>query len=508
MKQVYFFFILFTLASSGVLAQYQMLDSTFNTDGIVTTDICPQSDYIGGIAIQSDQKIVAAGNANNQFTVARYMPDGSLDVSFGTGGFVITPLGAFSSAGPVVIQPDGKIVAGGIGFVANADFAVVRYHSNGTLDSTFAGDGIAYVAIGSEHDFASTMLLQPDGKIVLGGRVVAGSLTHFALARLDSSGGPDLSFGTGGSLTTAFGTTASDIRSIALQTDGKIVATGYVASTGPSGNDFALARYEANGTLDASFGTGGKTITDISGDGEISKKVLILADGRILVAGEVDEDTLEENFALMRYTASGILDNTFDTDGVVTTDFYGDNDNPASMVMQPDGKIIIAGYVYHLTSLINFGLARYNPDGSLDNTFGTGGILWTYLGPGNHTITDVALQADGKIVAGGGLNTGTPTSEFALARYVPDNATGIAGISSSAGFINVYPNPFSGQLTLRLANNMQATIILYDIFSRQILQETFANSATIYTDQLADGIYFYELKNKSGTIATGKIIKQ
>ncbi len=383
----------------------QMLDITFDTDGLVTTAINAGQDYINSIAIQSDGKIVAAGAATvggtKVFALARYNTDGSLDNTFGTGGIVTTAIGSFDAASAVAIQPDGKIVAAGASFGATLDFAVVRYNSNGTLDNTFDTDGIVLAPIGTGNDVAGAIVIQTDGKIVLGGSAIISNVKQFALARFNTNGSLDNTFDTDGVTITAFGTADSEIKSIAIQTDGKIVATG----TGSDG--FALARYNADGSLDITFDVDGK----ITSDAGAGKSIVLQTDGKIVTV--VDANKV---FGLVRYTTNGMLDNTFGTSGKVITQFVGEAVS-SSLVLQPDGKIIVAGNSWTPASILDFALARYLTNGNLDTSFGTGGKLYTDMGAGGNVITSVVLQADGKIVVGGSINIGT-TSDFALARYI------------------------------------------------------------------------------------------
>ena len=443
-----------------------MLDLSFGTGGKVTTTIGDQ-DFIQSIAIQSDGKIVAAGIAKiasvQQLAVVRYNTDGSLDNTFGTGGIVTTviPGTSFSGASAVAIQSDGKIVAAGNTYSTNFDFAVFRYNANGTLDTGFDTDGIFVLPIGTGNDGASAMVIQADGKIVVAGSAVVNSVGSFALARLNPNGSLDTSFDTDGILTTAFGTTASGISSIALQTDGKIVAAG---NGGTGGHNHAMARYNTDGSLDNTFDTDGK-LTSAVGAG---KGVALQSDGKIVVAVVAPNNV----FGLVRYTTAGTLDNTFGTGGIVTTPTDGDAE-PKALALQPDGKIIVAGSSYTGTSFGDFALARYLTNGSLDNTFGNGGKLYTDMGTGTNGIFSIALQADGKIVAGGIFNA-SATSDFALARYDtqagPDTTAPTVAITSiTSDATNVSPIPvtftFSEAVTgfdatdITVANGTAGTVV-------------------------------------------------
>ena len=349
------------------------LDLSFGTGGKVITDFGPGSNSATAIAIQADGKIVAVGGSSSgDFALARYNTDGSLDASFGTGGKVTTDIGLFDVAFAVAIQADGKIVAAGgtapEGFCCQ--FALARYNADGSLDVSFGvGGKVTTVFSGDSRAFA--VAIQADGKIVAAGGTDDPFITDFALARYNADGSLDTSFGVGGKVTTDFG--GFDRASgLAVQGDDKIVAVG---AGGPN-NDFVLARYNTDGSLDTSFGTGGKVTTDFGGfDG--ANGLAIQGDDKIVAAGRGGFFTV---FALARYNIDGSLDTTFDGDGMVTTQFFGENiESAAGVAIQSNGKIVAVGSVFS-TFDPSFALARYNTDGSLDTNFGTGGKVTTDFG--------------------------------------------------------------------------------------------------------------------------------
>ena len=194
------------------------------------------------------------------------------------------------------------------------------------------------------------------------------------------------------------GSFASSGRSTLIEPDGKLLVVGR------SGNDFGLARYTADGALDESFSGDGKLATDFSKRPDVARAVLVQTDGKILVAGQSGGD-----FALARYTQDGTLDQSFDGDGRVTTDFIGGAEDGQSMVVQHDGKIIVVG-----RSRKNFALARYNSDGTLDNSFSRDGKQTTHFAHGAASARAAAVRPDGKI-----LVAGRSGKAFALARYTP-----------------------------------------------------------------------------------------
>jgi uncharacterized delta-60 repeat protein len=332
--------------STFALARYHAdgsLDAGFGAGGVVTTDL-GATDQAFAVVVQPDGKILAAGRRGSDVGLARYNPDGNLDPGFGTAGKVTTNFGGTELALAVALQPDGKIVvAGRSNASGNFDFLVARFTPSGSLDSSFGTGGRATTDFsGGSVDRAFGLALQADGKIVVAGD----SDANFAVARYNPDGSLDATFGAGGKLITTFGG-ADQASSLGIQPDGKIVVAGHT-DTGTS-TDLAVARYNPDGSLDATFGTGGKVTTNFTGSSDdVASAVAIQFDGKIIVAGDS-----QDNFAVARYNPDGSLDATFGTDGKVTTDLGGE-DLVHAMALQADGQIVVAG-----ESSGNFALARY-----------------------------------------------------------------------------------------------------------------------------------------------------
>ena len=403
----------FSVSASGIADG--TLDTTFGTNGKVTTNIGtqPTVDRALHLAIQSDGKFIIAGDTNIggslDFAAVRYNADGTVDTTFGTGGKVTAD---FANTGDndygksVLIQSDGKILLIGHSEMSGSvDFAAVRFNSNGTLDNTFGNTGKATADIGnSSGDNVVSATLQADGKILIVGSSYVNNEWDFAIARFNTNGTLDNSFATGGKTTTDLGIHDWG-NSVAVQTDGKIVLAGYSGTA--NRNELAVVRYNANGTLDNTFGTGGKvTIANESIEGY---SVMLQADGKILVSGRTYSDTTS-SFAVVRYNSNGSLDTTFGTGGKVTTDFGNNRSEATAMTSQADGKIIVAGNVY-IGSTYAYAVVRYNTNGGLDTTFGTGGKVTTVFDATSNAVS-VALQADGRIIV-----AGTSGDDFLATRY-------------------------------------------------------------------------------------------
>jgi uncharacterized delta-60 repeat protein len=411
---------LFIFGATSALTVDVVLDTDFGTEGIVTTDFGSGSVEANVATLQPDGKVLLAGTSNGDFAVARYNSNGTLDSFFGTNGKVTTSVGPiFDSTYALALQPDGKILAGGFSQgTSSADFAVVRYNSNGTLDTAFGTGGIVTTSVGPDFELVRALALQPDGKILAAGIRYASTNFNsgdFAVVRYNSDGTLDTAFGTGGIVTTDFFGKTDEISAITLQSDGKILAAGAATRSDSSISDFAVVRYNINGTLDTGFGTGGKVTTVFGTGSGFARSVALAADGKILLAGGAIFDG-RFRFAVVRYDSNGTLDTTFGADGtgaVSTKINTGDTDHLGfSMAIQSDGKIILGGSSTSIDGDFGSAVVRYNSNGTLDNTFGTDGIVTTdFFGKGDSVIA-VISQSDGKI-----LLAGTSQNFFAAARY-------------------------------------------------------------------------------------------
>ena len=354
---------------------------------------------------------------------------------------------------------------------------------------------------------------KPDGKIVVAGVAVTLQLTSdFALARYNADGSPDNTFGNAGKLSFNFGTGSAFGISLALQTDGKLVISGYTASGNV--NDFALARVNSDGTLDTTFGNDGKIITIVTPNDDKSYSVAIQSDEKIVVAGFATTSNPYYKFAIVRYQPDGTLDNTFGEDGIVITAFGDYNDYPRALVIQQDGKIIVAGLSGTATQS-DFALARYNTDGTLDNSFGINGKVITPVSSGYETIYSMKLQPDGKLVAGGFAQSGSDY-KFALARYFADLSVNVNDFSTTGKSVMLYPNPVEQHFTLSyfLEVSGPASLVITDLQGRIIknifedeYQQAGRKEVPVTLDQeLSHGFYFLRLTAASGQVSL-KIIR-
>jgi uncharacterized delta-60 repeat protein len=347
------------------------------------------------------------------------LPPGELDINFGTAGKTITTFGSdHDYTYAVVRQTDGKLLIAGYYVVAgsNFDFALARYNTNGSLDTTFGTGGKVTTAFGTGYDVARAAAIQDDGKIVAAGYFQnTGGDCDWALARYNTDGSLDPDFGTGGKVTTALGSIAELAYAIAIQTDDKILVAGYT-NTGGS-NDFTVVRYNTDGSLDTGFDTDGKVTTDLGTDtNDTASTLVIQGDGKILVGGAV----LNVNYdsGLVRYNTDGSLDTGFDTDGKLIYSLVANNDYINSLALQTDGKILAAAKGIFSDSDYDTVVVRFNTDGSIDSDFGTNGKTVTALHVSAEDSAEaIIIQSDGKIITGG-------SSGSASAAFIRYNSTG------------------------------------------------------------------------------------
>ncbi len=438
-------------ATSGTTYKVAIASSSdeFGTFKLVVTT--PLDDFaLGGVARQSNGKLVAAGYSAGNFAVARYNTNGTLDTSFSGDGMQTTNFGGDDFGHALAIQSNGKIVvAGRVDERGANDYGVVRYNSNGSLDTSFSGDGKQTTDFGG-GDSAYGIVIQPNGKIVVTGLADADDAHEvegdFGLARYNANGSLDTAFSGDGRQTTDFGGLDGAFEA-AIQSDGKIVAGGTTNATKKGDDDFALARYNADGSLDTSYSGDGKQTTNFGGH-ESAQKIAMQANGKVVAVGSVarsgprpirvDPRTAphgrtetRSDFALARYNLDGSLDTSFGNKGKQATDLSGFDDAAFGVAIQPDGKIVAAGVaeqIFGPAERADFGLARYNANGTLDTSFSGDGIQTTDFGSQEEVDGSIVIQPDGKIVTAGGSYFGSLVNgefsdgqDFLLARY---NANG------------------------------------------------------------------------------------
>ncbi|MHC4428750.1 MAG: DUF2341 domain-containing protein, partial [Planctomycetota bacterium] len=429
----------------------------------VLTPIGGSHDEAFAVALQPDGKIVVAGRveiapAQNEFAVVRYNNDGTtLDTSFDGDGIATTAFGVSASANALAIQPDGKIVVAGfgdLGLGGGNDVVVVRYNTDGSLDISFDGDGIATTPIGAgaSDDQGRAVAIYGDGQIVVGGYAENATDFDFAVVRYNADGSLDTAgFGApNGYVTFGFPTLDDDWgEAIGVQGD-QIVVAGDVVSGGL--RDYGVVRFNADGSPDTvGFGAGtGYVTTDFFTDVDNARFLRIQRDNKIVVAGSSDDGTGDFDFSLARYDFDGTLDATFNPGGAlppfvagkIATEVGGSLDFSYGLDLQVGGEIVLAGWSLNVAQW-DFAVVRYNPDGTLDTTFNPAGafppaipgmVTTDFGSSANEFGYGIAFEPDGRLVVAGSADNGTDL-DVALARYCPDgNLLGPYQATSTYGY--------------------------------------------------------------------------
>jgi len=509
--------ILLVFCTIHLLGQSGTLDMDFGENGIAIYDFASVN-YAKDLAIQEDGKIVVVGGSREpvnfnewHISMIRLNPDGSGDNTFLNNGILYEVAGE-GSANSVAMQADGKIIiVGTIERQSTNNIVLIRLNPDGSYDTSFNSSGITYTNIEEYSTGGSSVFILPNGKILVAGTAYSTNDKGFAVFLYKQDGTLDNTFGTNGYGIIQFENYYS-VKSAAIQTDGKIVLIGYFYDG--TEYDFALARFTSDGYADLSFGTDGKLISDFGGN-NLAEDVVIQDDQKIIIVGYsgwyYDEPS---HIILARYSSEGSLDETFGANGIITT-VVGYNIDAKTVVIQSDGKIVIAGSSrLEYESYKYFTLVRYNSDGSLDNSFGIEGISGNEI---RGSILSSAIQADEKIIVVGANSTyssDSPSSNT-VARYLSGLNTGVIDFSKQSNTSLIYPNPIEETATLEyeLIKNERLSAVLYDI-SGKIISTFFAlenrkkgmHKEIINFSNIPSGKYILRLSNHSSSMSI-KIIK-
>ena len=413
-------FVSVALAASGDL------DTTFSSDGMTNTNFSANSpDAVRAVAIQPNGRIVVVGytgpSASSDFAIARYNQNGTLDTSFSGDGMQTTSFDASDVAWAVAIQPDGKILVSGFACAAafsDCSVALARYLPNGSLDTTFSGDGKQTAKIGTNKtQSVGGLAIQTDGKIVVAGLVVLNDSIDFAVFRFNSNGSFDATFSGDGKLSFGFGTGRSDTAAdLALQSDGKIVLGGRSSDSGNTSTNLAIARITSTGALDSTFsGDGRQMVSFGSSTFANGNTIAIDGNGKIVIGGSKKAGAVSV-FVLARLTPTGALDTTFNSTGKVIVNLPGPSDI-AHKVLFDGTKIVLAGETRPAS--VDFALLRFNANGSLDTSFSGDGIVTVNFGSTDlDQAWGLAMDSSGRYVLAGNTD-GPGNSDFGVMRVMP-----------------------------------------------------------------------------------------
>ena len=489
-------------------------DSSFSSDGIDTIDLGGGAENSLFLLIQPDGKIVSGGSewngTQNVFIVlARHNTDGSRDMTFGTNGKVsIRFTTRWLIPADAVLQPDGKIVvAGSYDDTFSNNFLLARYNTNGTMDASFGSGGFMQLDLvhGSTLDEGYAVDVQPDGKIVIGGTAKPpfGSNGSFAMMRVDASGAIDPTFGTNGVvIDTPWVSGNQIIKDLAVLSSGKIMIAGSIDDS-TFQSVFCVGRFNSNGTLDSTFGTNGTVKLHFGSSSSEATSLTMLPNGKFLAAGWANlQGTPNKEICLARFNASGTLDNTFGTGGTVEIPNSAATYEYANSVkMQPDGKYIVGGVGRASAAFIDYGLLlRLTSSGSIDNTFGVNGRTQS---ADVYSVTAVALQPNGRIVA-----TGKNNMDYYVARYFSAFGVWREDKKTEESELTIFPNPSSQSAMARFNANkpeeIKLELVSIDGKVSKVLYKGFSVSGMNeikldIPEYISQGNYYISLSGKEGT---------
>lgn len=398
------------------------LDPSYGTGGISMAPVTAGNDFPSTLMLQRDGKAVVVGTVpgvtgdlttSSSFAVTRFNTDGSLDGTFGNGGTSIISVSTFSNAFGMAIQGDGRIiVVGEASPGGRIDFALARLNVDGSLDGSFGNGGLASTIVGQGNSRAASVAMQANGQIVVGGTAFNGTRNDFAMARYNANGLLDTNFGNGGALMTGIGGVSNFGIVVRMQIDQRIMLAGNTSNDGTTFST-AVLRYLPNGSLDTSWNGTGVAVATL-GSSTTTSFMSVQADNRVVVASTAFVAGVN-NFAVLRYLSNGTLDTSFGGGrGFVTTAFGASPATAFGMAILPNAQIVVAGEVV-TNGLEQFGVVRYNVNGSLDVSFGTGGRVIGSAGTGNSGATGIRVQSDGNyVLTGPAENVGSGVDFAAL----------------------------------------------------------------------------------------------
>ncbi|MBL4662956.1 MAG: T9SS type A sorting domain-containing protein [Flavobacteriaceae bacterium] len=490
MRKIHFLWIaFFILGYFASFSQDGQLDASFGDNGFVQSDFFGLLDFGFDVAQQNDEAILAVGSSEiepDKFvpTLARFLPDGNLDTSFGVDGVVVTDYNTqfgIDSYFNVVIPENQKIVTGGhFGSSSSHNIMLARYLSNGNLDPSFGNDGIAITDLGDDDRFRDMEILNNGKILILGTSKVNGYKLTFIQHLPDGSLDP--SFGNNGILVTNKTVLSDAVLTLNVLEDNKILVSGEI------GGEIKLLKYESDGNLDLSFGDDGVVITTPSSS--YKSPLDIDAEGKIIVGLNRSVGNNESEGYLKRFLPDGSLDTSFGINGEAIINYV--NFRPVSIIIQPNQQILILGDAYYGVDSVDCIVTRFRANGTLDTTFGSGGIATTSEVSGGNFI----LQEDGKIVWVGFSQFDI---DLFLARYLNDPFT--FGLNDQhLNNLEVYPNPSFGNFTIEHGFITDTDIPYYITdTSGKVLQigNLSGNQTIINLSSLQSGLYFLNTENSS-----------
>lgn len=495
------------------------VDATFNNNsGSFIIDFA-NNDNLTNISVQPDQKILATGVAlsagfTGQLKAIRLNADGTPDLNFATNSIFTYAISDETYGYSILTTPDNKILIGGIVISISsgyADILLIQLDNAGNPDPSFGVNGIVVHELTPQDDLLQAMDIQPDGKIVISGTLsttVGFDIYNTPmLMRLNSNGSVDSTFGVNGIKEfTAVGID-NELTSCIVQDDGKIVASGHYqkAFTGATDFDVYVVRTDSNGVADAGFGNNGEKIIEITLGIDDVFGMDIDSTGNIYVGGFTTAPvTLELDMLLMKLQSDGTIDSTFGVSGSVIYDSL-DYDVADDLKIQNDGKILLCGSIGGaFFDPKDFAIWRYNSNGTPDATFNLNGVVTTTINPASlHEYNSMAIQSDGKILAGGKF-LGSTNNDIAILRYYASTASALNETGIADG--QLYPNPSEGKLYFNSSvHSGTSQIKIYNTTGETVFESEVSNPGIEFELNQPSGVYFYQINTNSGT-TSGKLI--
>lgn len=509
-----FTFILLLLLALSATAQPGALDAGFGNNGYAAFNSAAFIDVGRAIVQQPDGKLVAAGYYRNypeapRYLAVRFTASGQRDLSFGNGGMAEMDL--IGEASGLALQADGRIVIAGShsSFTSPSNFTAVRLMADGTLDPSFGVNGVVAVSLNAGQAVCGAMALQPDGKIVLAGHIENGGDTDVFLLRINTDGSLDASFGNGGRVQIPL-MPRNEIDAMQIQPDGRILLGGSAGV--PDNSDWLLLRLLPDGAPDLSFGQSGVVISSISGSfaPEYLNGLSLQPGGKIVAAGAFFDEFFNLRVALARYLPDGTLDINFGQGGKVLPAIPGFGNRLNGVAMQPDGKILAAGFVNPDLEDANLLLLRFQPDGSFDTGFGNGGIVESGMSAEAEYGYALILQSDNKIIVAGSFFDTNGEEQVLLARF----ESGLQPVSTREAEISqawiVFPNPCRDILTIRPAGSGQpqpVQVRLFDMSGQILLSEKLEGRSSLSLRHLLAGVYGLHIVDEQGKVWRERVVK-
>jgi uncharacterized delta-60 repeat protein len=501
-----------TINSEFAISKYNAngtLDVTFDGDGKVTTKFEYGTDELKSLLILPDDKFIAVGTSrntvpNNAFfsniVFSKYNSNGTLDLSFGNLGKVVPVFGEnVYTILNALIQSDGKILINAFysTFGSNETFfELIRYNSNGSLDTTFGNNG--KISTGQVN---LRKINSVNGKLLFTGVTTLPSGNNgYVIVQYNENGTIDNAFGVNGVATFNAGNSPFGFSSLAIQQEGKIIVSGnYFNGNGQL--SCVTLRYTINGILDNTFGINGVVTTPIP---IFVNSNFVQSDGKIIVAGTSNNGS-DTNFSTVKYNSNGTIDTTYGINGI-TFSILDNYNQINSIILQPDNKILVALSQYNPEqNPNNFKVKRINTDGNYDNDFGGQQGITTSFYNGYNEAFSIGLQSNNKIIVAGTTNNGI-NNDFAITRLT-NTVLSVDDFNNEASNVIIYPNPVTNSLNIKTSNELD--VIEYSIYNMlgQIIYKSDDNNGKVNTTNFSNGIYNIQIKTNKG-IVSKKFIKE